>query len=53
VCPPVKLQVDHREDLVGIRTAATNPLRWHLHTLHALNVVTAGGDDPALDHRVS
>jgi transposase len=42
----VKLLVDHREDLVGMRTAATNRLRWHLHTL---NAVTAGGDDPALD----
>jgi transposase len=42
----VKLLVDHREDLVAMRTASQNRLRWHLHTL---NQVTAGGDDPALD----
>ena len=41
-----KLLVDHREDLVAMRTAATNRLRWHLHTL---NQVTAGGQDRALD----
>lgn len=29
----VKLLVDHREDLVRIRTAMTNRLRWHLHEL--------------------
>lgn len=29
----VKLLVDHREDLVGMRTAMTNRLRWHLHEL--------------------
>lgn len=34
----VKLLVDHREDLVRMRTAAQNRLRWHLHEL-----------DPALD----
>jgi transposase len=42
----VKLLVDHREDLVAMRTAAQNRLRWHLH---ALNTVVAGGDDPVLD----
>jgi transposase len=42
----IKLLVDHREDLVGMRTAAQNRLRWHLHTL---NAITAGGQDPALD----
>ncbi len=34
----VKLLVDHREDLVRMRTAMQNRLRWHLHEL-----------DPALD----
>jgi len=34
----VKLLVDHREDLVTMRTAMQNRLRWHLHEL-----------DPALD----
>lgn len=34
----VKLLVDHREDLVGMRTVMANRLRWHLHEL-----------DPALD----
>lgn len=29
----VKLLVDHREDLVRMRTAMTNRLRWHLHEL--------------------
>lgn len=29
----IKLLVDHREDLVGIRTQAQNRLRWHLHEL--------------------
>jgi transposase len=29
----VKLLVDHREDLIGMRTAAQNRLRWHLHEL--------------------
>ena len=29
----VKLLVDHREDLLGQRTAAINRLRWHLHEL--------------------
>jgi transposase len=29
----VKLLVDHREDLVGERTAKQNRLRWHLHEL--------------------
>lgn len=29
----VKLLVDHREDLVQMRTAAQNRLRWHLHEL--------------------
>jgi len=29
----VKLLVDHREDLVRMRTAAQNRLRWHLHEL--------------------
>jgi transposase len=42
----VKLLVDHREDLVAMRTAAQNRLRWHLH---ALNQVVAGGQDPVLD----
>jgi transposase len=42
----VKLLLDHREDLVAMRTATQNRLRWHLHTLNAM---TAGGDDPALD----
>jgi transposase len=42
----VRLLVDHREDLVAMRTAGINRLRWHLHTL---NAVVAGGDDPALD----
>jgi len=41
-----RLLVDHREDLVAMRTASINRLRWHLHTL---NAVVAGGDDPALD----
>ena len=34
----VKLLVDHREDLLAMRTAAQNRLRWHLHEL-----------DPGLD----
>lgn len=34
----VKLLVDHREDLVTMRTAMSNRLRWHLHEL-----------DPALE----
>jgi transposase len=34
----VKQLVDHREDLVGMRTGLQNRLRWHLHEL-----------DPALD----
>jgi transposase len=42
----LKLLVDHREDLVAMRTAAQNRLRWHLHTL---NQVTAAGSDPVLD----
>jgi transposase len=42
----VKLLVDHREDLVAMRTAAQNRLRWHLHSL---NQVTAGGQDQVLD----
>jgi transposase len=29
----LKLLVDHREDLVGMRTAMQNRLRWHLHEL--------------------
>jgi transposase len=29
----VKQLVDHREDLVGIRTGLQNRLRWHLHEL--------------------
>ncbi len=29
----VKLLVDHREDLVGVRTQMQNRLRWHLHEL--------------------
>lgn len=29
----VKLVVDHREDLVAVRTAMQNRLRWHLHEL--------------------
>jgi transposase len=31
----LKLLVDHREDLVGERTAHTMRLRWHLHDLDA------------------
>ena len=42
----VKLLVDHREDLVAMRTAAQNRLRWHLHSL---NQVTAGGQDQVWD----
>jgi transposase len=43
----VRLLVDHREDLVGRRTADQNRLRWHLHELMP-------GDEPAaraLDRR--
>lgn len=29
----IKLLVDHREDLVQVRTAMQNRLRWHLHEL--------------------
>ncbi len=29
----LRLLIDHREDLVGIRTAHINRLRWHLHEL--------------------
>jgi transposase len=29
----LKLLIDHREDLVGMRTAMQNRLRWHLHEL--------------------
>lgn len=29
----IKLLVDHREDLLGVRTATQNRLRWHLHEL--------------------
>lgn len=29
----LRLLVDHREDLVGVRTAHINRLRWHLHEL--------------------
>ena len=36
----VRLLVDHREDLVGQRTAHENRLRWHLHEL------APGGEPP-------
>jgi transposase len=41
----VKLLVDHREDLVRMRTAAQNRLRWHLHELEpTLDPVARGLD---------
>jgi transposase len=32
-CRELKQLVDHREDLVGMRTGLQNRLRWHLHDL--------------------
>lgn len=41
----VKLLVDHREDLVGVRTQMQNRLRWHLHELDPeLDPVSRGLD---------
>jgi transposase len=40
----LRLLVDHREDLVGQRTAQVNRLRWHLHELDP------GWDPPSLVH---
>jgi transposase len=41
----LKLLVDHREDLVGERTAMINRLRWHCHRLDPELDLPAGGLD--------
>lgn len=40
----LRLLVDHRERLVGQRTALQNDLRWHLHDLGELDVPTGALD---------
>jgi transposase len=44
----VKLLVDHREDLVTMRTAMQNRLRWHLHELDPALAPVARGLDRAV-----
>lgn len=50
----VKLLVDHREDLVAMRTAMQNRLRWHLHELDpALDPVARGLDRAVVLNRLT
>jgi transposase len=46
----LKLLVDHREDLVEVRTKAQNRLRWHLHELDPEFDVPARGLDLRRHH---